>query len=288
MTEQVLTRAECLLEEKDFLDQRPVSIHNAVSGVVRHLYVSQKETDVDIKPAPQPIQRESGKGARKGTGRRKKKRQTKPRQGGWASTKCISRELHRETRTKAGLLSLLGYRFTVFATARAPIGLTDGQAKRHVARSFARLGQALERKGHGYIGLNVYEKPFNGFLHGHALLHVRRDCLSIVKRWADRFDERPLRLREQVESVALHARPAVNSDLAYILKQRQFNGPCERPSQPWQRSESFAGTRVSFTKMARAIIEEADRRQLKSERAAPYLAVTSPVAQRIPELVRAA
>jgi hypothetical protein len=80
---------------------------------------------------------------------------------------------------------------------------------------------------------------------------VRRDCLSVVKRWADRFDERPASLREQIESVALHARPAVSSDLAYILKQRQFNGPCERPSQPWQRSESFAGTRVSFTKMAR-------------------------------------
>ena len=66
----------------------------------------------------------------------------------------------------------------------------------------------------------------------HALLHVRRDCLSVVKRWADRFDERPLRLREQVESVALHARPAVNSDLAYILKQRRFNGRRWRGSAP--------------------------------------------------------
>jgi hypothetical protein len=243
------------------------------------------ETGVDITSAPQPIQRASGKGARQ---RRKRKRQVKPRRGGWTSTKCISRKLYHETRAKAGLLSFLGYRFTVFATARAPIGLTDGQAKRHVARSFARLGQALERAGHGYVGLNVYEKQFNGILHGHALLHVRRECLSVVKRWADRFDERPPRLREQVESVALHACPAVRSDLEYILKQRRFNGHFERPSQFWQRSTPFAGTRVSFTKMARAIIEKAERRQSKSERAAPQLVVSNPVAQQGSKLARAA
>jgi hypothetical protein len=80
----------------------------------------------------------------------------------------------------------------------------------------------LERDGHGYIGLTVYEKPFNGILHGHALLHVRRECLSVVKRWADRFDDRPLKSCEPVESVALHARPAVQSDLEHILKQRQL------------------------------------------------------------------
>jgi hypothetical protein len=286
MTEQVLTRAECLLSEKGNLDQEPISIHDAVSGIVGHLYVGQKETCVDIAPVPRPTQRASGRGAR--GRRRKQKRQAKSRRGGWTSAKCISRELFHETRAKAGLLSFLGYRFTVFLTARAPLGLTDGQAKRHVTRSFARLGQALERKGHGYIGLNVYEKPFNGLLHGHALLHVRRECLAAVKRWADRFDEHPARPYEQVESVALHARPAVRSDLAYILKQRQFNGPCERPSQPWQRSESFAGTRVSFTKMARAIIEKAERQLSKSKSAVPHLAASNPVARRVLELARAA
>jgi hypothetical protein len=235
----------------------------------RYLYVRQRGTSDDIAPAPQPIQRGSGKRVGR---RRKRKRQAKPRRGGWASTKCISRELYHETRANAGLLSYLSYRFTIFATARAPLGLTDGQAKRHVARSFARLGQALERDGHGYIGLNVYEKPFNGLLHGHALLHVRRECLSVVKRWADRFDKRPLKSCEPIESVALHARPAVRSDLAYILKQRLFNGPCERPGQFWERSAPFAGTRVSFTKMARAIIDEAERPRPESERAAPQLA----------------
>ena len=249
MTKQVLTRAECLLDEKGYLDQEPISIHEAVSAIVGHLYVRQKETGVDIAPDPQPVQRSSGKA-------------------------------QRDT-TPAGLTKNRIRR-------RAPLGLTDSQAKRHVARSFARLGQALERKGHGYIGLNVYEKPVNGLLHGHALLHVRRDCLSVVKRWADRFDERPPRLREQVESVALHARPAVRSDLAYILKQRLFNGPFERPSQPWQASAPFAGTRVSFTKMARLIIEEAERRQSKSEKVPPHSAAENPITGCVPDLARAA
>jgi hypothetical protein len=80
----------------------------------------------------------------------------------------------------------------------------------------------------------------------------------------------------------------LSSDLTYILKQRQFNGPCERPSQFWQRSAPFAGTRVSFTKMARAIIEEAERGRPNSESATPSLVVSNPVARRIPELVRAA
>jgi hypothetical protein len=137
MTEQVLTRAECLLGEKGYIDQWPISIRDPLSGIVGHLYVRQKETVVDIAPVLQPIQRASGKGAN----RRRSQR------GGWAATKCISRALHRETRAKVGLLALAGYRFTIFATARAPLGLTDGQAKRHVARSFARLGQALKRKG---------------------------------------------------------------------------------------------------------------------------------------------
>jgi hypothetical protein len=228
MTKRVLTRAECLLGEKGYPDQEPISIHKVVGSIVRHLYVRQVEPREDTSPAPPPTQKASGAGAHS-RAKPSKKRTKKPRRGGWPSTKYISRELCRETRAGAGLLALAGYPFTVFATARAPPGLTDSQAKRHVAISFARLGQALEGKGHGYIGLTAYEKPVRGLLHGHALLHVRRECLPVVKRWADRFDERPVKPCESVESVRLHARPAVRSDLAYVLKERQFNGPFERP-----------------------------------------------------------
>jgi hypothetical protein len=264
MNKQVLTRAESLSAEKDHIDQYRASINEAGLAPVRLLYDRQATTQGDcshggVKP------------------KRPKRRPRKPQRGGWPSTKCISRELCRKARAGAGLLSLAGYPFTVFATARAPLGLTDGQAKRHIARSFARLGQALERKGHGYIGLAVYEKPVAGFLHGHALLHVRRECLPTVKRWAGRFDERAVGLRSQVEGVALHARPAIRSDLAYILKQRRFNGPFEQFGLPYERSEPFAGTRVSFTKMARSIIRETERRELKNERAAPRLVVSNPI-----------
>lgn len=199
--------------------------------------------------------------------------------------------MRRETLARAGLLARAGYRFTVFATARAPLGLTDSQAKKHIARSFARLGQALKRNGHGYIGLNAYEKPIAGFLHGHALLHVRRDCMAVVKRWADRFDEPRAKPCEPAESVNLHARPAVSSDLAYVLKQRRFNGPFERPGQPYEKSAPFAGTRVSFTKMARAIIQSTESQQRtasKSSDAAALSHVRHPIAQRIVELARAA
>jgi hypothetical protein len=273
--------------EKGDINQEPISIYEAVSGILRHLYVRQVEPQNDTPLAQPPLQKADRAGV-PGRSKRSKRKAKPPRRGGWPSTRYITRELCREMRAGAGLLALARYPFTVFATARAPLGLTDGQAKRHIARSFARLGQALERKGHDYIGLASYEKPVGGLLHGHALLHVQRECLPVVKRWADRFDERPARPREQVESVALHARPAIKSDLDYVLKQRRFNGPYERPGLPYQRSEPFAGTRVSFTKMARLIIEKTERQRSKSRNVAPPLVVSNPVMGRAPKQAEAA
>ena len=154
MTKQVLTRADCLLGEKGDINQEPISIYEAVSGIVRHLYVRQAEPQDDTSPA-QPLLPKADRAGTRSRSQRSKRKTKPPRRGGWPSTKYISRELCREMRAGAGLLALAGYPFTVFATARAPLGLTDGQAKRHIARSFARLGQALERRGHDYIGLAV-------------------------------------------------------------------------------------------------------------------------------------
>ena len=261
MTEQVLTRAGSWPDQKSFADQGPTSIYEAAAEIVRHLYVRHNATTNATAPAPPPIPKAGGAGAQ-----RKRRRSKKPKLGGWPSTKCISRKLYWETIAKAGLLVWTGYPFTIFATARAPRGLSDGEAKRHVTMSFARLGQALERKGHGYIGLKAYEKKLGGLLHGHPLLHVRRECLSVVNRWADRFDERrPAKPREPVEGVALHARPAVRSDLGYVLKQRQFNGPFEH-GRFYEKGEPITGTRVSFTKMALAIIGRAEGEQATNKR----------------------
>jgi hypothetical protein len=280
MGEQVLTRAERWPDAEAFSDQELIPIQTAVANIIRHLYVRQSETREARTSEPSPIRRADGS-ARKVRGKR-------ARRGGWPSTKYISRALRRETLAKAGLLARAGYPFTVFVTARAPLGLTDGQAKRHVARSFARLGQALERKGHDYIGLTTYEKV-RGFLHGHALVHVRQDCMWVVKRWADRFDERPV--YGPIESVNLHARRAESSDLGYVLKQRRFNGPYERPGNFYQKGEPIVGTRVSFTKMARVIIRSTESQQRtasKSSDGAALSHVSHPIAQRIVELARAA
>jgi hypothetical protein len=66
--------------------------------------------------------------------------------------------------------------------------------------------------------------------------------------------------------------------LAYILKPRQFKGHYELPNQPWQRASRSLEDAFSFTKMARAIIEKAERhRRPESERSAPQLAANNPI-----------
>jgi hypothetical protein len=283
---QVLTTAERWPDDEGFSDQGLIPIQAAVATIIRHIYVRQDETREAraTEPSP-PIRADGAAPARKVRGKRAKK----ARRGGWPSTKYISRALRYETLADAGLLARAGYGFTVFLTARAPLGLTDGRAKRHVALSFARLGQALERKGHDYIGLTTYEKRVGGLLHGHALVHVRRDCMWVVKRWADRFDEHPVKPYERIESVALHGRPAVHSDLGYVLKQRRFNGRYERPGNFYQKGEPIVGTRVSFTKMARVIIERTKQQMApKAKGLGAPVRVSKPIARRVVELARRA
>src|SRR5690242_6290040 len=105
MTEQVLTRAECLLGEKGYTDQEPIAIQEAVGSVLGHLYDRQTRTHDDKPPAPPPTQRASGAGAI-GRLKRPKRQRKSPRRGGWPPTKYISRERCRETRAGAGLLAL--------------------------------------------------------------------------------------------------------------------------------------------------------------------------------------
>jgi len=153
------------------------------------------------------------------------------------------------------LLQREGYHFTVLATVRPPVVMLDAEAKRYVGLQFAHLGQALERKGHDFIGLRVFEKK-GGLLHGHMPLHVRREQMGVVKSWAQRFDDKRLERHERGPSVERHARPFVPSDIKYVLKQHRPCGPDYEPSLKfYQKGEPFAGVRLSFTKGARAIIE---------------------------------
>ena len=228
---------------------------------------------------PTPPTKRAGGGIDGHGGLRKRRRRTgKPRRGGWRATSFISHEQYREARRQAGLLAIEGYRFTVLATARPPLGMTDAKAKRHICRSFARLGQALERAGHAHIGMTTYENPVGGRLHGHLLLHVLPEGLPVVKRWAQRWDNLPSNDRrtkpsEPEESVDLHARPAVWSDLQYALKEHQWAGPDFEPARRWhEKANPIVGPRVSFTKTARAIIRNAERRA-EPPRATPVLRV---------------
>ncbi len=157
--------------------------------------------------------------------------------------------------------------------------MTDAEAKRHICRSFGRLGQALERTGHAHVGMTTYENPVGGRLHGHLLLHVLQDGLSVVKRWTQRWDDLPSNDRrtkpsEPVESVDLHARPAVWSDLQYALKEHQWAGPFEEARKFYQKANLIVGPRVSFTKTATAIIKKAAQRA-EPPKATPVLRVVA-------------
>jgi hypothetical protein len=166
----------------------------------------------------------------------------------------------------------------VFATIRAPLGMTQAGAKQHVSTLISRLGQKLERKGCAYIALNVYEHPVGKFLHLHSLLSVPRKFLPLVKEWVDVFDEKPRLKGEFVCNVDIHARPAVfnsrHSDLLYILKEHRFAGSeAEKKRHFWEKSESITGARVSFTKTAREIIMQAEAEQQPVEPVVVEIAV---------------
>lgn len=218
-----------------------------------HIYVRQGR----VIPA---VERPS-KATRRKVGRpRKRGRRPKAKQGGWRTTRYITSQLRKETRHKARLLMAEGFGFTVFATARGLFGRPDSESKRHVAKEFSRLCEMLGDKGHGYIGLTTYEK-INGYLHGHLLLHVQPEQMAVVKAWADRFDETPLRPHEIVEGVRRHARPYAGlSDIQYVLKQHRWCGEHEKKLGFYQKGEPFTGTRVSFTKEARTVIERTEAR----------------------------
>ena len=67
-------------------------------------------------------------------------------------------------------------------------------------------------------------------------------------------------ISEPVESVDLHARPAVPSDVPYALKEHQWAGPYDKPFRKfYEQGKPIPGPRVSFTKTAKAIIRNAER-----------------------------
>lgn len=264
MREQVLTISPGSQSQKGLSDQEDGLV--SLGGIIAGLHLDVKHVTVrEAVAAPQKGQRSGS--CRAGSKRRKPKAKAS-RKGGWPMTAYIDRETFRRCLGGAGILAHAGYPFTVMVTVRPPAGeTTDADAKKHIELRFARLAQALERHGHDYIGLKVFEKK-NGRLHGHMPLHIARECLPVVERWADRFDRKPKRSYEAVEGVDKHARLADHKNaMLYALKQHRHAGPFERPRKFYEKGEPFRGQRVTFTPTAKAIIDralEAEQRQAQA------------------------
>ena len=182
------------------------------------------------------------------------------RRGGWRSTRCISKELRELAVHGAIELARQGYPLNVMVTYRPPDDLSDAEGKRWIALRHARIGQALERNGHAFIGLKAFEKRPGARLHAHALYHVTRSCMGVIENAVDLFERNPK--RGQKGDVPIHGRHATPEDVGYVLKQRRWAGPNIERSRlrwlPYQQGDTIVGTRVSFTKAAKVAISRAE------------------------------
>jgi hypothetical protein len=183
-------------------------------------------------------------------------RPAKARQGGWRSTRCLSPDLRGDGVHGAIELARQGRSLNVMVTYRPPEGLSDAEAKRWINLRHGRIGQTLNRRGHAFIGLKVFEKRPGYRLHAHGLYHVAKRCMDVIERAVDVFERRPR--RGQKGDAPMHARPSNADGVDYVLKQRRWAGPDieSRRFHPlrYQRGAAIVGVRLSFTKEAKAII----------------------------------
>jgi hypothetical protein len=161
-------------------------------------------------------------------------RSAKARRGGWRPTSCLSPDLRAQGVHCAIELARQGRPLNVMVTYRPPEGLSDAEAKRWINLRHGRIGQALKRRGHAFIGLKVFEKRPGDRLHAHGLYHVARRDMDIIKRAVDVFEQKAR--RGQKGDAPMHARL---SDAGAIV---------------YQRSTPIVGVRLSFTKDAKARI----------------------------------
>jgi hypothetical protein len=174
-------------------------------------------------------------------------------------------------------LARQGRPLNVMVTYRPPEGLSDAEAKRWINLRHGRIGQALKRRGHAFIGLKVFEKRPGDPLHAHGLYHVAKRCRDVIERAVDVFERRAR--RGQKGDAPVHARPSNADGVDYVLKQRRWAGPDieeRRPRRlPYQQGAPIVGVRLSFTKEAKAIIRPPPR--TVAEPAAQTLAAGQPL-----------
>jgi hypothetical protein len=107
--------------------------------------------------------------------------------------------------------------------------------------------------GDPHVGITVYEKATAGCLHAHHLVYSRRALDDVLNRIADVY----VRSTDRTQHDAMiHARPAVQSDVAYITKQRLPLPPDfeRRVSHRRQRGEAIRGVRISLTRSAKNVL----------------------------------
>ncbi len=139
-------------------------------------------------------------------------------------------------------------RVRVHAASRGRERVATRRGGRGVALWHAHTGQALERNGHAFIGLKVFEKRPGARLHAHALYHIAKRCMGVIENAVDVFERKSK--HGQKGDVPTHARPATANDLDYVLKQRRWAGPDIEHNRP--RRLLYA--RLSFTKYAEAMV----------------------------------
>lgn len=249
----------------------PIAAFLPAALSLSNVRASTSEPEV-VEGQRRPPQASRGPAPRKAEGRSEPKNRAqsskRKRRGGWPARKCISRNVYKRTLVEARVVQQAGFPMNWFITQRYPEGArNDAEAKRRLGLSVDRIGQTLERRGQPYVALKVFEKPAGGLLHVHALISVLPENRDVIERWADRVDgTRPRKSGEDATGVDRHARPAVASDVEYILKEHHFAGPFERKGAFWEKSEAITGTRVCWTTTARSIIKRAER---PAERPAP-------------------
>lgn len=190
------------------------------------------------------------------------------RKGGFKSTRYLTHAEFRQAKADAYAIHVAGFEWTTFVSIRPAVGLTDRQKQDRVQRVLDRFGGALKRRGVPFICMRTYEKKRGGgSLHGHALLHVPKECFDVIARLADRFDRvaRKVRIEEEAE-IEVHARiigqtpEDLRKAILYPLKQHEWAGPGNDGAGSarlfYQKADPIKGRRLAFSKHARAILTE--------------------------------
>lgn len=190
------------------------------------------------------------------------------RKGGFRSTRYLTHAEFRQAKADAYAIHVAGIEWTVFLSIRPAVELADRQKQDRVQRVLDRFGGALKRRGVPFVCMRTYEKKrAGGSLHGHALLHVPKECFDVIERLADRFDRvaRKIRIEEEAE-IEIHARVIgqtpddLRRAILYSLKQHEWAGPgndgAGSARQFYQKGDPIRGRRLAFSKHARAILAE--------------------------------